>query len=150
MRHRKAKFALLGAVVLGAGGATIYRAVPPDLDGCLAFDLMLRRAETPSSLSGYVLAANTFASTATIVNLATGRSTTLDTGDDPHEVAVSPDGRWGVVSNFGPERARRYLGARLYVLDLPGGRIARIIETGTYQGLHDIAFRPGHPDRARL
>jgi YVTN family beta-propeller protein len=138
---------VLGAAGLAGAAAAVYRAQPADLTGCLQAGPSLHRAARPVSLGGHVVAANTFASTATIVDLETGRTTTLDTGDDPHEVAVSADGRRGVVSNYGPERSRRYLGARLFVLDLAAGRIERVIETGRYQGLHDLAFRPGHPDR---
>lgn len=147
MRRRRGLPIVLGAVAIAAAAATVFSAQPPDLTGCLPASLTLRRAASPVTLSGHVLAANTFASTATIVDLASGRSTTLDTGVDPHEVAISPDGRRGVVSNYGPERARRYLGARLYVLDLPEARVERVIETGKYQGLHDVAFRPGRPER---
>lgn len=147
MRFRRILLVVIGAFALAGTGTAVYLAQPPDLAGCLKAGLSLHRAASPVSLGGHMLAANTFASTATIVDLASGRTTTLDTGDDPHEVAVSADGRRGVVSNYGPERDRRYLGARLYVLDLAAGRVERVIETGPYQGLHDLVFRPGHPDR---
>ena len=104
-------------------------------------------APLPFARTGRMLVANTFAGSATIIDLATGQRETLDTGTDPHDAAVSPDGRWGVVSNYGPDRGRTYLGNKLYVIDMERRRVARVIETGEYRGLHDVAFRPGHPTR---
>jgi DNA-binding beta-propeller fold protein YncE len=40
------------------------------------------------------------------------------------------------------------MGNRLFVIDIARRRVARVIETGEYRGLHDVAFRPGFPTRA--
>ncbi|MDQ2670183.1 MAG: YncE family protein, partial [Gemmatimonadota bacterium] len=99
-------------------------------------------------LAGRLMVANQFSNSATVVDLATGASVELDAGDGPHEAAASPDGKWGVVSNFGERDGRGYSGNRLFVVDLAGARLVEVINTGEYRGLHDIAFRPGYPTRA--
>jgi DNA-binding beta-propeller fold protein YncE len=96
---------------------------------------------------GMALVANQFSDDATLVNLATGIVKHLDTGDGPHDAAVSPDGRWGAVSNFDPMRGGRMLGNRLFVIDMARGVVVRTIETGDLNGLHELAFRPGFPTR---
>jgi len=58
------------------------------------------------------------------------------TGDSPHEIAVSPDGRTAVVSNYGSEVA----GSSLSVLDLQRGRPTRTIDLGTHGAPHGLHF----------
>ncbi len=58
------------------------------------------------------------------------------TGDSPHEIAVSPDGRTAVVSNYGGEVA----GSSLSVLDLQRGRPTRTIDLGTHGAPHGVHF----------
>jgi DNA-binding beta-propeller fold protein YncE len=52
-----------------------------------------------------------------------------------------------VVSNFGPGRDRSFQGNRLFLIDMATGQVARVVETGEHQGLHDVVFRPDHPTR---
>jgi DNA-binding beta-propeller fold protein YncE len=101
----------------------------------------------PSALTGRLLVANQFSDDATLIDLATGEVTSIDTGTEPHDAAISRDGRWGVVSNFGPGSADNFQGNRLFVIDLTTRQVARVIETGEHRGLHDVAFRPGYPAR---
>lgn len=61
------------------------------------------------------------------------------TGDSPHEIAVSPDGRTAVVSNYGSEVA----GSSLSVLDLQRGRPTRTIDLGTHGAPHGLHFLDG-------
>ena len=65
---------------------------------------------------------------------------TLPTGRGPHEVAISHDGRWAVVSNYGP---RGEPGSSITVIDVPGHRVARAIEITGYQRPNGMAFLPG-------
>lgn len=58
------------------------------------------------------------------------------TGDSPHEIAISPDGRTAVVSNYGSEVS----GSTLSVLDLHAGRSTRTIDLGTHGAPHGIRF----------
>ncbi|HYV96031.1 MAG TPA: hypothetical protein VE967_01100, partial [Gemmatimonadaceae bacterium] len=52
--------------------------------------------------TGTLVASNMNDNTATLIDAASGRVlATLPTGEGPHEVAISHDGRWAVVSNYG-------------------------------------------------
>ena len=145
------------AIGLGAGLAAAAAVTAPgprrQAGACLAETARLQPAvpgATPR-LAGNLLVANQASGTATLVALATGAVTTLELGaDDPHDAAISPDGRWGVVSDFGERSARGFLGNRFFVVDIRAKRIARVVETGTLRGLHDVAFRPGFPARALI
>ena len=76
---------------------------------------------------------------ASIITLADGKTVaTLPVGDGPHEVAVSPDGRWAVAANYGGRTA----GNSLTVLDLNNRTVARTIDLGQYARPHGIAFMP--------
>lgn len=69
----------------------------------------------------------------------------LPTGQGPHEVAVTPDGRWAFVANYGAygvfkEGERKdEPGNSLTVLDLRGRKVARTISLGSFTKPHGIA-----------
>jgi len=78
-----------------------------------------------------------------IVDVATGANiATLQTGEGPHEVAISHDGNRAVVSIYGN---RTSIGSSLMVIDLEKPNAApRIIELGAgNQRPHGMAFLPG-------
>ena len=85
-----------------------------------------------------------------IIDVATGQVTTLAPGvGDAHEVGVSPNGRWGVVADFGDYKGNyEFDGHRLAVFDLATKRLARVIDLGTYRGPHDVAFSSAAPNSA--
>ena len=58
----------------------------------------------------------------------------------PHEVAVSPDGRWAVTSEYGPNAAP--VGRRVVVIDVPNARVAGYIDLGPNSRPHDSVFLP--------
>lgn len=95
-------------------------------------------AQVPS-LHGTLVVTNKTPSTATIIDIATGRAlATLPTGKGPHEIALAGDGRVAVVTDYGlPPRNT------LTVLDVPGKRVIRTIDLGTYRAPHGIVFLPG-------
>src|SRR5947209_18569836 len=67
--------------------------------------------------------------TASIISLADGRTiATMPVGDGPHEIAISPDGRWAVAANYGG----RTPGNSLTVLDLRARKPVRTIDLGSY------------------
>jgi len=66
--------------------------------------------------------------------------TTLPTGEGPHEVAVSPDGRLAVVGNYGTREAP---GSTLTVLDVAAGRVLRTVDLAPHRRPHGLAFLPG-------
>ena len=91
---------------------------------------------------------------ATIIDLSSGSQRQLDGLREPHGATMSPDGRWGVVTDYGENRRnseypwRVFDGNRLQVIDMAAGTVARTITTGTYRGLHDVKILPGEPLRA--
>jgi YVTN family beta-propeller protein len=97
-----------------------------------------------ATLHGMVVVANMNDNTATIIDLATHRTiATLPTGAGPHEVAISHNGRWAVVSNYGPQKEP---GHTLTVIDLAPRIpvVVRTIDLGADNTRpHGSAFLPG-------
>jgi YVTN family beta-propeller protein len=93
---------------------------------------------------GVVLVANQQSGSATIIDIATRATTTLDVGAGPHETVISPDGKWGIVTIYGVGGASG-AGNKVAVIDLPAKRVARTIDLGTYTRPHGASFVPGHP-----
>jgi DNA-binding beta-propeller fold protein YncE len=91
--------------------------------------------------AGVVIASNMLDHTATLLDAATGASlATLPTGRGPHEVAVSHDGRWALVSNYGPREAP---GSTITVIDVAARAVARTIDLGDVRRPHGMSFLPG-------
>ena len=94
--------------------------------------------ETPH---GTIVASNMRDNTATVIDAASGRVlATLPTGEAPHEVATTHDGKWAVVSNYG---TRERPGNSITVIDLSRLTVARTIDLGEYRRPHGMAFFPG-------
>src|SRR5690349_6043 len=96
-------------------------------------------ASAQGSVSGTVLVANQQSASATIIDLATRAETTIDVGVGPHEAAISPDGRWGVVTIYGTQMP----GNALAIIDLAAKKVVRTIDLGEYRRPHGAAFLPG-------
>lgn len=93
-----------------------------------------------SGLSGTLIVTNKGPSTATIIDVASGRAlATLPTGQGPHEIVVSRDGSIAVVTDYGSRSG----GNSLTVIDVPGLKVVRTINLGEYHRPHGIAFLPG-------
>jgi DNA-binding beta-propeller fold protein YncE len=98
-------------------------------------------ANDPARPAGTLVVSNMNDHTATLLDAATGRVlATLPTGEGPHEVAVSHDGRTALVSNYG---VRGKAGNTLTVIDVPGARVARTLTVAGYERPHGVAFLPG-------
>ena len=96
-------------------------------------------AATPAT--GTVIVANMGDNTATLIDVASRRVVaTLPTGAGAHEVAVSNDGRYAVVSNYGVRGAP---GNSLTVIDVPSAKVVRTIGLGEFRRPHGSAFLPG-------
>jgi len=94
-----------------------------------------------AGLAGTIIVTNKGPATATIIDAASGRAlATLPTGQGPHEVVMSRDGRVAVVTDYGAQGPG---GNTLTVIDVPGLRVARTIELGQYRRPHGIVFLPG-------
>lgn len=97
--------------------------------------------QAPSRPSGTVIVTNMNDHTATILDAGSGAVlATLATGEAPHEVAVSPDGRWAVVSNYG---VRERTGTTLTVIDIDSLKVTRTIDLSPHRRPHGMAFLPG-------
>lgn len=94
-----------------------------------------------SEPAGTLLVLNKSDDTVSLVDLQTKDiRATLPTGDGPHEVAVSPDGKTAVVSNYGDNQ---HPGNTLTVIDVPGKKVVRTIELGSYSRPHGVAWLQG-------
>jgi DNA-binding beta-propeller fold protein YncE len=98
------------------------------------------RAQAPG-LAGTIVVTNKSPATATIIDVASGKAlATLPTGQGPHEVIMSRDGRVAVVSDYGAQGPG---GNTLTIIDVPGLRVTRTIELGQYRRPHGMVFLPG-------
>jgi DNA-binding beta-propeller fold protein YncE len=90
---------------------------------------------------GTVITSNMLDHTATLLDASTGRVlATLPTGKGPHEVTVSHDGKWALVSNYG---VRGEPGNSITVIDIPSLAVTRTISLGERRRPHGMAFFPG-------
>lgn len=109
--------------------------------------IMLGLVATPAlaaaqvaALGGTLVVTNKQPSTATIIDVASGRAlATLPTGAGPHEVVLSSDGRRAVVTDYGAQQA----GRSLTVIDVVGLKVERTIPLDDFPRPHGIVFLPG-------
>lgn len=91
--------------------------------------------------AGTLVVSNMNDHTATLIDAATGRvHATLPTGEGPHEVAISRDGKWALVSNYG---VRGKPGSTITVIDVARAEVARTLTIAGFQRPHGMAFLPG-------
>jgi DNA-binding beta-propeller fold protein YncE len=91
--------------------------------------------------TGTLIVSNMNDHTATVLDVGTGRVlATLPTGEGPHEVAASHDGRWALVSNYG---VRGKPGNSITVIDVERATVARTIDLKDAGRPHGMAFLPG-------
>jgi DNA-binding beta-propeller fold protein YncE len=91
--------------------------------------------------AGTVIVTNMNDHTATLLDAGSGTVlATLATGEAPHEVAVSHDGRWAVVSNYG---VRERPGTTLSVIDLDSLKVTGTIDLSPHRRPHGMAFLAG-------
>ena len=134
----------LGWVWVGGGAAALVAVHWPEN----------RRATTPTvaPLHGMIVAANMNDNTASIKEavMDSGPMPTAPTGNGPHEVAVSHNGRLAVVSNYGVRGAP---GNSLTVINLAvsAARLVAFARSilGNYHNPHGSAFLPGEYLAAR-
>lgn len=99
------------------------------------------RSDSAGVASGTVVVANMGENTASILDVASRRVlATLPTGVGPHEIAVSHDGQWAVVSNYGQQKPG---GNSLTLIDLGTLSVRSTIDLGEYRRPHSMAFLPG-------
>jgi len=92
---------------------------------------------TPST--GTLIVLNKDEASASLLDRATGKEfAKLDTGVGPHEVAVSPDGRFAVVGNYGAQQG----GHTLSVIDLAAQSVVKTIDLVKYHRPHGMDLNP--------
>lgn len=90
---------------------------------------------------GTLLVLNKSDNTVSLVDLASKKSVaTIPTGNGPHEVAVSPDGRLAVVCNYGSLTS----GNTLTVIDVAARNSLRTIDLQQYRRPHGAAWLRGN------
>jgi YVTN family beta-propeller protein len=90
--------------------------------------------------AGLLVVANQEGASVTVLDAATMQTiATVPVGVGPHEVAVSHDGRWAVVTNYGDRTTQ---GNTLSVIDLAAATpmVARTIDLGEYHRPHGVTF----------
>jgi YVTN family beta-propeller protein len=90
---------------------------------------------------GTLIVLNKAEATASLLDLESGEERArLDTGDGPHEVAVSPNGNVAVVANYGGRGAP---GSTLTVIDLTKAAVRHTIDLKQYHRPHGIVYFAG-------
>jgi YVTN family beta-propeller protein len=108
----------------------------------LTVSVLLTACLVPASFSSTLLVANKSDATVDLLDPSDGtKHATLPTGEAPHEIAVSPDGRTAVISNYGN---REQPGSSLTVVDVPGTRVLRTIDLGDHKRPHGLAWLSNH------
>lgn len=106
----------------------------------LAMSAVLVCAATAAAQTGTVVVVNKAGSTVSLVDLKTRAVTaTIATGEGPHEVAVSPDGKFALVTDYGPPRAA---GSTIDVIDIAQGSLDRTISLAPHRRPHGIVWLP--------
>ena len=89
-----------------------------------------------------LLVGNKSAHTLWALDPATGEKLAeFATGVGPHEVEISSDHRYAVVSNYGE---RDSVGNSLTVIEWPAARVARVIDLGEHTRPHGMSFLSGY------
>ena len=101
----------------------------------------LTGAAVAQELDGTLLAANRIGGSVSFFDLTTGlEMARLPIGPViPHEIAVSPDGRWALTGEYGPGDDR---GSHVVVIDVENARITGRIDLGPESRPHSMKFLP--------
>ncbi len=95
----------------------------------------------PAAPAATLLVANKSDDTVDLIDLDAGKSgrsrATLPTGNAPHEIAVSPSGRFAAVSNYG---GRQKPGSSLTVIEVQSAQVIRTVELGEHTRPHGLAW----------
>lgn len=93
--------------------------------------------------TGNLLVANQEDASASLIDLRTDSMKLIPVGIGPHEAAISPSGRVGVVTIYG----QRPAGNELAIIDIAAGSVTRTISLGQYTRPHGVVFVPGDETR---
>lgn len=93
--------------------------------------------------TGHLLVANQEDASASLIDLRSDSMSLIPVGIGPHEAAISPSGRTGVVTIYG----QRPPGNQLAIIDITTGTVTRTISLGEYTRPHGVVFIPGDETR---
>lgn len=86
---------------------------------------------------GTLIVLNKDGASASLLDRSSGKELALlDTGEGPHEVAVSPDGKTAVACDYG----QQIPGNTLTVIDLPTKSVTKTIDLGEHTRPHGIVY----------
>jgi YVTN family beta-propeller protein len=106
----------------------------------LLFLSLLPRLVSAQTPSPALLVLNKEDNTLSIVDPATQKTIAqIPTGEGPHEIVASDDGKWAFVGNYGA----RTPGSTLSVIDLVGQKELRRVDLGALRRPHGLAFAGG-------
>jgi len=92
----------------------------------------------PPAWAATLVVANKAEATASLINLESGEVVaTLPTGEGPHEVGISPNGQYALVSNYG---SRGKSGNSLTLIDIPAAKVVKTIDLGDYRSPHGVEW----------
>ena len=92
----------------------------------------------PAAWGATLVVANKSDATASLLDLASGEVVaTLATGDGPHEVGISPDGRFALVANYG---GRGSSNNSLTLIDIAKAEVVKTIDLGEYKAPHGVEW----------
>lgn len=88
--------------------------------------------------TGTLLVLNKAEANVSLIDLAAGKEVArVATGVGPHEVAVTPDGRFALVADYGDEKAA---GSTLTLLDVAAAKVVKTIDLSPHRRPHGLAF----------
>jgi YVTN family beta-propeller protein len=92
----------------------------------------------PTAWGATLIVANKAEATASLIDLEQGEVVaTLPTGEGPHEVDVSPDGKRALVTNY---RTQESIGNSLTLIDIPAAAVVKTIDLGEYKTPHGVEW----------
>ncbi len=92
----------------------------------------------PAAHGATLAVANKAEATVSLIDLESGDVVaTLPTGEGPHEIGISPDGRFALVTNYG---TRDRGGNSLTLIDIPAASVVKTIDLGDYGRPHGVAW----------
>ena len=94
-----------------------------------------------AGLTGTLVVTNKTPGTATIIDVGSGATlATLPTGNGPHEIVLTQDGRTAIVTDYGTGPAP---GSTLTFIDVPSRKVTRTASLGEYRRPHGLVLLPG-------
>jgi YVTN family beta-propeller protein len=92
----------------------------------------------PAAWGATLVVANKAEATASLIELEDGKVfATIPTGEGPHEVGISPNGHFALVSNYG---RRGSTGHSLTLIDITSARAMKTIDLGEFRAPHGVEW----------